>query len=261
MEYLKALLALVRLRHTGQVVAIVSILSIKSHGISVQSVFAIISSLFLCISLFSFDDAHDYISDLIVHPERPIPRGLLTINRIYSIGAICFCLGLFFSASLMFYQFVLFLSIAVLGFCVIFLRLGPMLKAIFTASMIFMLFPFSTSISLKSVLFGLTVALPHIAGSIAKDFIHSKGDEKIGIKTPPNWARYVAGLIFFVDGGILLLPVVLNIVGWIYVPLILPTLLSCLMLGNRIFKGQYQKVYVYGGIGMVSALVAFAANI
>jgi len=260
-EHLKALPALVRVRHTGQVVGIVSVLSIKSSGISVQSFFAIASSLFLCIALFSLDDAHDHISDSIAHPERPIPRGVFTPRQVYLIGAISLCLGVLSASGLTSYQLILFLAAVALGLSVIFLKLKSILRAVLTASMIFVLFPFSTLIGLKSMLFGLIVALPHIAGQIAKDFIHSEGDERIGLKPPPDRVRYVSSFIFFMSGGIILLPIILNLVAWLYIPLILPTLASCLILGSRVLSRQYQKVYIYGGIGMVSALLAFATSI
>ena len=261
MAHLKSFLALVRVRHTAQVVGIVSVLSLKSNGFSVQSFFTIASFLFLSVALFSCDDAHDYVSDSLIHPERPIPKGVFTPNQVYLIGAISFSLGILFAANLMFYQFILFLSVAVLGFSVIFLKLGSILRAIFISSMIFILFPMGMIISLKSILFGLIVALPHFAGSVTKDFIHLKGDEKIGLQPPLDWSRYLAGFAFFMSGGIILLPVILNLVTWLYMPLVFPTFVSCLILGGKVLSRQYQKVYIYGGIGMISALVAFATNI
>jgi len=261
MDRIKAFLALIRVRHTGQVVGIVTVLSFKSRGFSIQSMLAIASFLFLSIALFSFDDARDSVSDRIIHPKRPIPKGVFTVNQVYLIGIVFFCLGMLSSYSLTFYQFVLFLVVAVLGFSVIFLKLNSILRAIFTASMIFILFPFSMSINSKSLLFGLIVALPHIAGSITKDFIHLKGDERIGLQPPARWTRYVASFLFFMCGGVILLPIILNLVSWLYVILILPTFASCLILGYKVLNRQYQKVYIYGGIGMLSALVAFSLNI
>lgn len=258
---LRTFLALIRVRHTGQVVGIVSVLSIKSYGLSLQSLLAIASYLLLSIALFAFDDAHDYVSDSIAHPERPIPRGIFTPKQVYLIGTTFLILGIMFATNLMFYQFILFLTIAVLGLVVIFIKLKSVSRAVLTASIIFILFPASTYMGLKSVLFGLIVALPHIAGSIAKDFIHLKGDEKIGLESPPKWAQHLSSLIFFVSGGIVLLPVVLGLVTWLYIPLILPTFASCLILGSKVLSREYKKVYIYGGIGMISALVAFATNI
>lgn len=261
MKKMKAFATLMRVRYTGQVVGIVLTLSIKSFGISSQSMFAIASFLCLCIALFSFDDAHDHMSDLIIHPGRPIPRGEFTVNQVYLIGVISFCLGVMSTFGLMLFQIILYLVAAILGFSVIFLKLPSILRAAFIASMIFILIPFSISISLKSLLFGLIVALPHLAGSIAKDFIHSKGDERIGLQPPADWERYVASFIFFMGGMIILLPILLNLVAWFYIPLILPTFTSCLILGIKVLSKHYQKVYIYGGIGMISALVAFAINI
>lgn len=261
MERLRAFSALMRFRHTGQIIGIVSILSIKSHGVSAQSIFAITASLFLSIALFYFDDAHDHKSDLKAHPERPIPLGILTSNQVYLIGTASLCLGISFAASLTPSQLVLFLSAAVMGLASIFLKLVSIIRAAFTASMIFLLFPFSTSISLKCILFGLIVAFPHVAGSIAKDFIHSRGDERIGLQPPKYWTRYMASLIFFMSGGLILIPPILNLVDWLYIPIIFPTLMSCLVLGINVLRRQYRKVYVYGGIGMISSLVAFAISI
>jgi 4-hydroxybenzoate polyprenyltransferase len=261
MNRLKALLSLIRLRHTGQVVGIVTVLSVKRHGFTVESLLAIASFLFLFIALYSFDDAHDSVGDKLIHPNRPIPTGVLTVNQAYLFGTLFFFLGVTSAYNLLLIQFVLFLVVAVLGFAVIFLKLTSMVRAIFTAVMIFLLFPFSMSVSSKSLLFGLIVALPHVAGSITKDFIHLEGDERVGLQPPAYWTRYVASGLFFICGGIILLPIILNVVSWHYIPLIVPTLVSCLILGYKVFNQQYPKVYIYGGIGMLSALVAFSINI
>ena len=261
MKHLKAFLGLLRVRYTGQVLGIVSLLSIKSSGFSVQSVLAIASLLFLCISLFSFDDAHDYSSDLLIHSKRPIPRGVFTVNQVRLVGAVFFCLGTFFSAFLAPRQLAFYLLIAGLGLSVVFLKLKSIIRACFIAFMIFMLFPFSMSISVKSTLFGFIVALPHISGSIVKDFIHSIGDENIGLQPPPYWARSMAGFLFFTSGAICFLPIFLSLVAWLYTIFILPTFASCIILGVKVMKGRYQRVYIFGGVGMVSALAAFATSI
>lgn len=261
MDRIKALKSLIRVRHTGQVVGIVAVLSVKSGGCSVQSMLAIASFLFLSIALFSFDDARDSVGDRLIHPRRPIPKGVLTVNQVYLMGIVFFCLGTASSYSLLFYQFALFLVVTVLGLSVIFLKLNSIVRAILTASMIFLLFPFSMSITSKSLLFGLIVALPHVAGSITKDFIHLRGDERIGLQPPARWTRYMASGLFFICGGIILLPIILNLVSWLYIPFIVPTFTSCLVLGYKVLNRQYPKVYIYGGIAMFSALLAFYVNI
>jgi 4-hydroxybenzoate polyprenyltransferase len=242
-------------------VGIVTVLNVKIHGFTLQSMLAIASFLFLSIALFSFDDAHDSVSDKLIHPKRPIPEGVFTVNQVYLLGTVFFFLGTASSFSLLLYQFALFLIVAVLGLSVIFLKLNSIVRAILTASMIFLLFPFSMSITSKSLLFGLIVAIPHVAGSIAKDFIHREGDERIGLQPPARWARYVASGLFFICGGVMLLPIALDLVSWLYVPLIVPTFVSCLILGYKVLNQQYPKVYIYGGIAMLSALVAFSINI
>jgi hypothetical protein len=114
---------------------------------------------------------------------------------------------------------------------------------------------------IKSTLFGLIVALPHIAGTIAKDFIHSKGDANIGLQPPPPWTKHLASFLFFLTGGIILLPIMLSMVPWWYMLLVIPTLTSCLFLGFKVIRSQYDKVYIYGGVGMVSVLLAIATSI
>ena len=197
----------------------------------------------------------------LIHPKRPIPKGMFTVNQVYFMGTAFFCLGIISSYRLLLHQFALFLVVAVLGLSVIFLKLNSIVRAILTASMVFLLFPFSIFITPKSLLFGLIVAVPHVAGSITKDFIHRKGDERIGLQPPARWSRFVASSLFFVCEGIILLPIILNLVSWLYIPLIVPTFTSCLMLGYKVLKKQYPKVYIYGCIAMFSALVAFSINI
>ncbi|UCH37883.1 MAG: UbiA family prenyltransferase [Candidatus Bathyarchaeota archaeon] len=258
---LKGLIALVRVRHTGQVIGIVSILSLKRTGFSFQSLVPIASFLFLSIALFAFDDAHDYKSDVQNHPNRPIPKGVLTSNQVYIIGISALGAGLVAAMSLALHQLLLFLLVAFLGFLVIFLKLSSLIRAALIGLMMFLLFPFGISIGVKSTLFGLIVALPHIAGTIAKDFIHSKGDENIGLQPPSPWTKHLASFLFFISGGIILFPIMLSLVTWWYTLLIIPTLTSCLFLGFKVIRSQYDKVYIYGGVGMVSVLLAFATSI
>lgn len=246
-----------RPRHTAQIVGIVAIFSIASHGVSIQSLYAIISSLFLSISIFFLDGAHDYKSDQIVHPQRPIPKGLITIRQAYAGGALFLFMGILFASMLLFYQFAIFLVSTFIAIAIVFFHVKSVLRASLTAFLIWALFPFSAFPDLKTVLFGLIVALPHVGGSIAKDFIHSRGDMIQGLEPPPDWARYLASAAFFLSGAIVWLPKILNFVTWFYVPPIIFTDVSCVILGFRVLKGRYEKVYIYGGIGMCSALTAF----
>lgn len=257
MEELKAFAKLMRPRHTAQIVGIVIIVSIASHGVSKQSLCAIISALFLSISIYFMDDAYDYKSDQIVHSQRPIPQGLITIRQAYLAGAILLSLGILFASMLPFYQFVIFLVLSFIANAIIFFNLKSILRALLTASFIGALIPFAAFPELKIVLYGLIVALPHVGGSIAKDFIHSSGDRIQGLEPPPDWSKYLASAAFFLCAALAWLPKILNLVNWFYVPPIIATQISCLMLGVRVLKGHYQKVYFYGAIGMLSSLTAF----
>jgi len=208
-------------------------------------------------SIFLIDDAHDYGSDKVVHRQRPIPQGLITIRQAYTAGAILLFMGLLSASPLLWYQFAIFLASATVAIAIIFLNFKSILRASLTAFLIWAVFPFGAFPDLKTVLFGLIVALPHVGGSIAKDFIHSRGDMIQGLEPPPDWSRYLASAAFFLSGAIVWIPKMLNFVTWFYIPPILLTFISCMMLGVRILKGHYEKVYIYGGIGMCSAMVAF----
>lgn len=120
MKRLKAFVKLMRPRHTAQIVGIVAIFSIASHGVSIQSLYAIISSLFLSISIFFLDGAHDYKSDQIVHPQRPIPKGLITIRQAYAGGALFLFMGILFASMLLFYQFAIFLVSTFIAIAIVF---------------------------------------------------------------------------------------------------------------------------------------------
>lgn len=261
MECLKAVIDLSRVRYTIQIVGILLLLWIRSKGVSTQLFFAVASILFLCIALYSLDDAHDHVSDFVVHSDRPIPRGILTPNQVYLIGTFSFCLGFFFATGLLLYQLVLFVLLAILGLSLIFIKLSSLLRAILISLMIFILLPFSTSMNLKNVFFGLIVAIPHFSGSIAKDFIHSRGDERIGLQPPFEWERYLSSVMFFANDVIILLPIIMDLVTWLYVPSILPIFLICMILAIKILNRQYRKVYAYGRVAMLSALIVFAVNV
>ena len=257
MQRLKAFAKLMRPRHTAQIVGIVAFLSIVSHGFSTQSLFAVISSLFLSISIFFLDDAHDFESDKLAHPQRPIPKSVVTARQAYTASAILLFTGILFASMLLFYQFAIFLTSTAIAIAIIFLNIKSILRAALSASLIWALFPFGAFPDLKTILFGLIVALPHVGGSIAKDFIHTRGDMIQGLEPPPEWSKYLASAAFFLSSAIVWLPKMLNFVTWLYIPAIIPTYLSCMMLGVRVLKAQFEKVYIYGGIGMCSALAAF----
>ena len=256
-EKLKGFIKLARVRHTAQVVGIVTIFSIRSHGFSTLSTLVILSYLFLFLSFFLLDDAYDYKSDQIVHPERAIPKGLFTSRQVYFIGATALLVSILFASRLLFYQFALFLVATVLGIALIFFNFNSLIRAILTAFQIWIVFPISAFPDLKILIFGLIVGLPHIGGSISKDFIHSSGDERIGLSAPPIWSKYIAALTFFLSAAVIWLPVLLDLVTWLYIPPIFITFVCCILLGVMALKGHYPKVYFYGGIGMISSLLAF----
>lgn len=222
-----------------------------------RSLLAIISSLFISIAIFFIDDAHDYESDRIVHPQRPIPKGLITVNQAYIVGATLLFMGIIFASTLLLYQFVMFLALTIMTLTIIFFNFQSTLRALIIAFLIWGLFPFSAFLDLKTALFGLIVALPHVGGSITKDFLHSSGDQIQGLKPPPKWSKYLASLAFFLSGAIVWLPKILGFVNWLYLPPIIFTHVTCMVLGVSILKGNYQKVYTYGRIGMFSSLIAF----
>lgn len=158
---------------------------------------------------------------------------------------------------LLLYQFALFLASAAIAIAVVFADLKSVLRASLTALLIWALFPFSAFPDAKTMLFGLIMALPHVGGTIAKDFLHFRGDAVQGLEPPSDWLRYVASTAFFLGGVIVWLPKVLGFVTWLYVPPIFFTFVACMTLGIRMLKGRYEKVYIYGAVGMCSALIAF----
>ena len=257
LKRLSALATLIRLRYTAQIVAIVAIFSITNHGVTIPSLSAIISSLLLSISIFCFDEAHDLKTDQVVHPNRPIPKGLITVRQAYLSGIIFLMIGIFLSSTLFLYQFVIFIVSSIIAIVIIFSNIKSIMRAFLNAFLIWTLFPFSAYLDLKTVLFGLIVSFPHFGGSIAKDFIHYPGDKIQNLESPPVWAKYLVSISFFLASAIVFLPKLLNLVSWYYMPPIIFTNISCLILGFYVLKERYDKVYFYGGIGMVSALIAF----
>lgn len=257
MNKLKASLSLLRTRHTFQIVGIVTVFSFVSHGLSALSFYAVVSALCLGTALFFFDDAKDYESDRIVHPQRPIPQGVLTVRQVYLAGVIMLSIGVLFALMLHTYQLIIFLAATTIAISLVFLNVQSMLRAVLTAFLIGALFPFSAFPDVKTLLFGLIVALPHVGGSIIKDFIHYPGDKMQGSGPLPSWARYVASLALFLAGAIVWLPALLRFVSWFYIPPILFTFASCVLLGKSALKGDYQRVYALGRVGMLSALIAF----
>jgi 4-hydroxybenzoate polyprenyltransferase len=242
-------------------VGIVTVLSLKNVGFTLQAVLAITAALLLSTATFMFDDAHDESSDRVVHTQRPIPQGIFSGRQVYLMGILALCVGIGCALLLQRHQTVVFLAAAILGLGVIFLQLASGLRAILSAASIFLLFPFSTALTVKTLVFGLAVALPHVAGSITKDFLHVSGDQHMGLQSPIHWASPLASTLFALSAGVLLMPAVLQLVPEVYVLIILPAIGSSLSLSYKVIRKQYQKVYIYGGIAMVSTLLAVALYI
>jgi len=222
-----------------------------------QSVYAIIASLLASVAIFLFDDARDYESDRTVHPERAVPKGYLSVRQAHTAGIILLSTGTVFASMLLLYQFATFLVFATVATAIVFLKLSCVTRAILTASVIGAAFPFGAFPDLRTLLFGLIVALPHLGGTIAKDFIHSRGDQSQGLEPPPNFAKYLASAAFFLTSFVLWVPPMLDLVTWLYIPPIIFTQVSCMVLGVNILKNRYEKVYLYGGIAMFGVLTAF----
>lgn len=248
---------LVRPRHTAQVVGIVAILSIASYGFSTHSLYTILSSFFLSIALFFLDDAHDYKSDIIAHSMRPLPKGLITVRQAYLGGVVALVLGTLFASQLLVHQLLIFSISTTIAVVVIFISIQSTLRACLNAFLIWSLFPFAAFPDLKTTFFGLIVALPHVGGSIMKDFLHQKGDETQRLSGPPDWSRLVAGGAFLATAVVACLPALLGFVSWLYVPPIVVTQICCVILAVKTWKCDYEKVYAFGAIGMCSSLAAF----
>jgi 4-hydroxybenzoate polyprenyltransferase len=257
LKRLKTFAKLMRLRYVAQIVGIITIFSIASHGFSFQSLWAVISSLFLSIAIFFFDDAFDYESDQIVHKQRPIPKGYITVLQTYIWGFTFLAGGILLASFLLLYQFIIFLVITIVSLLIVFLKIKSILRAMLTAFIMGGLLPFAAFINLKILIFGFIVALPHFGGSIAKDFLHSAGDRFLGYDSPQYRFKYLISFMFFLSGIMLWIPLIMNLVTWYYVPPIIFTNISCIILGFNILKNHYEKVYVYGAIGMISSLLAF----
>jgi len=146
------------------------------------------------------------------------------------------------------------------GFAIIFIKLEALIRALLVSCMMGFLFPFGAFLDLRSILFGLMIGLPHIGASIAKDYLHVRGDSLRGLSSPPKWAKYLAAYLFFISGCVVWIPMFLRLVSWRYAPPILITCLCSLILFLRILKGDYQKVYPFGGIAMTFTLIAFVVG-
>ena len=253
----KAIIQLARPRYTAQIVGIVAIASITTHGLSTTTAKAILSYLFLSISTFFLDDAHDLQGDRLVYPHRPIPQGLVTSRQAYTISVALMISGILLAYTLETYQFVIFITSAIIASTISVLNITSLLRAAMTAFLMWALYPFGAFLDLKAILFGLIIAFPHVGGSITKDFVHSRGDSIQGLQPPSDWSRFVASTLFFLSSIVVWIPGLLNLVTWFYIPPILLTSMSSIILGINVLKRQYSRVYVYGGIGMLSALAAF----
>jgi 4-hydroxybenzoate polyprenyltransferase len=251
----------VRARHTFQVVGIVAVFSLTTHGFSSQSLYAVVAAFFLSVATFFFDDAHDVESDRVVHPERSISKGEVSARTAYLLGATSLFAAVLLASMLQIQQFVIFIVVSITAIGIVFLNLGSVTRAFLTAFVIWALFPFSAFPEARIMLFGLMISLPHIGGSIAKDFLHSAGDASLGLKPPPHWARYVASIAFFLGSAVVGFPFFLGFTGWLYLPFILPTMITCLLLGVDAAKGEYRRIYIYGRIGMISTLLAIIVGL
>jgi 4-hydroxybenzoate polyprenyltransferase len=228
-----------------------------NYGASLPALFAVFSSFLLSIAVFIFDDARDVKADRVVHPERPIPAGLLTTRQGYIASALLIFVAVLIASQLAFLQFIIFIFSTIIAVAIVFVNMKSTLRASLIALLIWSLFPFAGFPDLRNILFGSIVALPHVGGSIAKDFAHSKGDQLQGLEQPPVWSKFLASLTLMLSSGIVWLPSVLNLVNWLYIPPIVFTSGSCMILSVEVLRENYGKAYIYGGIGMLSSLTAF----
>lgn len=257
---LKAYFSLVKPRHLMYVGSVTAIASFASHGFTVESMFTIIAITLLAAGLFAIDDSTDIEADRIIHPQRPLPSGLISQRSAFVFGLASVIVGAYTSLNLKTYQICLFFAIMTFGFVIIFIKLGTLIKALIVSCMIGFLFPFGAFLDLQSMLFGLMIGLPHIGASIAKDYLHVRGDSLRGLPSPPIWAKYLAAYLFLMSSIVVWVPKILRLVGWLYAPPILVTCLCCFILCLRILKGDYQKVYLLGGIAMTFTLMAFVVS-
>ncbi|UCD96766.1 MAG: hypothetical protein JSV35_01540 [Candidatus Bathyarchaeota archaeon] len=257
MQSLKAFTTLVRPRYTAQITGIVVIISLMDYGASLPTLFAVSSSFLLSIAVFVFDDARDVKADRIVHPERPIPAGSLTTRQGYMASALLTLAAALIASQLALIQFTIFLFSTMIAITIVFVNMTSTLRASLIALLIWSLFPFAGFPDLRNILFGSIVALPHVGGSIAKDFAHSKGDQLQGLEQPPVWSRYLASITLMLSSGIVWLLPVLDLVHWLYIAPIVFTSGSCIILSVEVLRENYGKAYIYGGIGMLSSLIAF----
>ena len=239
---------------------VTAIASFASHGFTIESIFTIIAIFFLAAGLYAIDDSTDLEADRIIHPQRPLPKGLINQRSTFALGLAFTIVGAFTSVNLRPYQIYLFFTIMTFGFAIIFIKLNALIRALLVSSMMGFLFPFGAFLDLQSILFGLMIGLPHIGASIAKDYLHVQGDSLQGFSSPPIWAKYLAAYLFLISGIVVWIPMILRLVNWLYAPFILVTCLCSLILFLKILKGDYQKVYPLGGIAMTFTLIAIVVS-
>jgi heme O synthase-like polyprenyltransferase len=252
-----AYLRVARTRYAAQVSGIVAIFSVRDGFAATKVIPSVASIVLLSMALFFLDDAHDYRSDLIVHPEREIPKGRLKPRDVYMAGVALLSLGVLSASFLSMVQLGVFSAITLLGVAVIFVPMRSTVRSILTASMIWALVLFSHPVfELRTILFGLLVGLPHVGGSIVKDLVHSRGDVEIGLCPPGDHARHVAAVSFFLSIFVAGLLLFLELASWVFAVLILPTIVCSALLGLNVLRRNYEGLYRLGAIGMMSTLAA-----
>lgn len=227
-----ALLLSIRLETTPIAIVTIYIGGLIAGGsfTSLPLLFAVLVGFFITAGSMTFNDTFDWKIDTINHPNRPIPKGILTPNHLLYFTIFLFAVGLFICV------FINFLSILLVIFSIVFLVLYELytkqygffgnITVAFISSLSFSFGGAAVGNPLASLPLTILAFLIILGREIIMDIRDVEGDKKIRLTLPHQIGIRNASLVSsgFLCLAILVspLPYVLNLVSLWYFVFIIP---------------------------------------
>ena len=197
---------------------------------SMPLILAVIVTFFITAGSMTFNDAYDWKIDRINHPNRPIPKGILTPKQMLQFTAFLFTTGLFITF------FINFICTCIYIFSIVFLAIYELytkkygiMGNITVAFISSIAFTFGgAAVSNPVVTLPLTILgfLIIFGREILMDIRDADGDKQIRLTLPHQIgiknASLISSIILLLAIAVSPLPYILNIVNLWYIYFIIP---------------------------------------
>jgi len=192
---------------------------------SLPLIFAVFATFFITAGSMTFNDAFDWEIDKINHPNRPIPKGILTPKQMLQFTAFLFSIGLIFTFFINIICICIYiLSIGFLAIYELYTKKYGVMGNITVAFISSIAFTFGgAAVGNPFVTIPLTILgfLIIFGREILMDIRDADGDKKIRLTLPHQIgirnASIISSILFLLAIAVSPLPYILNIVNFWYI--------------------------------------------